>query len=338
MNKTISFTISGMIFHVEDIAYTRLEAWLAAVRKHFLMYDDSNEILQDIENRIAEILTDRSDGGKRPVGMADIDDVIHQIGTVRDFEYFDTENEDEPVSSTATPKKLYRDPDNSILGGVAAGVATHLNIDVTLTRILFVIFALIWGASIFIYFVLWLVMPVADTPAKKLEMKGEPITLASIEERIREKTPSNEEVNTSIGRFLNRCADVIRDLGEAIISILRKMGPVLVAVTGYVLAAIGIAAMIMLTVTYIAMLTNMTWVGHSFFPPHFPFGPLIMLMFLTTVLLLLAIPAILIILAGIALIRSNNNERRSKVPIVILSIWIIIVLIASALAGFLIIA
>jgi len=350
MDKTISITIAGLIFHIESSAYQRLETWLTAVRRHFTRYDDSDEILRDIETRIAEILNYRTEGGKRAVTLEGVDDVIAQIGTVEDFQDFEGEGTGateagsagtgSAESGTATEeaavrKRLYRDPDNSVLGGVAAGVAAYFGIDIVLTRILFIVFALIWGTSIVIYIILWIAMPVADTPAKKLEMRGKPVTLSGIEEKIKTSMPPREEVKSAFGRFMYKIADVLREIGEATVDLVKRAGPVLLSVIGAILVIGGAIAALSLTILFILMLTGTANVWFGVSPAQFATSPISHYALVVSTFLLVVIPAILILMAGIALIRGQGRprkQRNSTIPIVMLSIWVI-ALLATTILG-----
>lgn len=341
MEKTISITIAGLIFHIESSAYERLDSWLSAVRRHFRRYDDSNEILRDIETRVAEILTQRTDGGKRAVTLEGVDEVIAQIGTIEDFQDFEEGPADTAgstfegtVADEATVRKrLYRDPDNSVLGGVAAGVAAYFGIDIVLTRILFIVFALIWGFSIVIYIILWIAMPVADTPAKKLEMKGKPVTLSGLEEKIRTSMPPRDEVKSAFGRFMYKIADVLREIGEATVDLVKRAGPVLLSVIGAILVIGGAIAALSLTILFILMLTGTANVWFGVSPAQFATSPFSHYALVVSTFLLVVIPAILILMAGIALIRGQGRrkQRNSTIPVVMLSIWVIALLVTSIL-------
>lgn len=328
MDKTISITIAGLIFHMEAGAYARLDSYLAAVRRHFGIYDGSEEILQDIENRIAEIFTARTENSRRAVTGTDVDEVIGQIGTIEDFEDFDGDAGPKTSARSATQKRLYRDPDNSLLGGVAAGVAAYTGIEITITRILFIIFTLIWGASILVYLVLWLLMPVADTPAKKLEMKGEPLTLSGLEKKIKSKMPPGEEVTSSIGRFMHRIAGFFRVVGEAIVAFLRKSGPHLITIGGVILMAAGGLTALLLTALLIAMLTGPSETWMAFFPAPFVSSTFNFYLMLFSIWLLNVIPALLIALAGLALFRPKEKSGRAAAALVMLSIWVIAILVS----------
>ncbi|MGM0506340.1 MAG: PspC domain-containing protein, partial [Bacteroidota bacterium] len=327
MDKTISITIAGLILHVEESAYRELEIWLSSVRSHFGQYDDSDEILRDIENRLAELLSELTGNRKRAVTTDDVRDVISQIGTTEDFEEFDGETESDVPRNRPVKKRLYRDPDNSLLGGVASGLAAYLGIDITLARVLFVFFTLIWGTSLLLYIVLWIAMPVADTTAKKLEMKGEPLTLARMEARIKETLPPGSEMSTRLGRFFERFFSVLREAGEAVIKFLRSAGPLLLLVTGWVLIIIGSVDVIFGTTLYLIGLTDSTTAMFEVSLLEMASSPWIHYILLTLGWLLVVIPGLLVAMAGRAL-AGFKPARYAPSPVVLLSIWVIALMIA----------
>ena len=128
--------------------------------------------MNDLENRIAELLSASVKGEGRAVNVEMIEDVIGRIGMPDGSPY--TANgqgaprtEGEPVKH-----KFYRDMDNRSIGGVASGIAAYFNIDVTLIRVLFVILALCASCGFWIYLVLWIIAPKANTPTEKCELRG----------------------------------------------------------------------------------------------------------------------------------------------------------------------
>lgn len=327
MDKTISITISGLILHVEESAYQELESWLSSVRSHFGQYDDSDEILRDIENRLAELLSELTGNRKRAVTTDDVREVISQIGTTQDFETLGDEFEPRIQTGTTVQKRLYRDPDNSMLGGVASGLAAYLGLDVTLVRVLFVFFTLIWGTSLLLYLLLWLVMPVADTTAKKLEMKGEPLTLARMEARIKETIPPGHEVSSAVGQFFHRLMDVLREVGEATIMFLQKAGPTILAIVGWLLIIIGAVDLIFGTTLYLIGLTDSTMTMLEVSLLEMASSPWIHYILLTLGWLLVVIPGVLVVMAGRA-VAGFKPARFAPSAVVLLSIWVISLMIA----------
>src|SRR5690606_9880394 len=138
MNKTIIINISGIVFHIEEEAYDSLRTYMVDVKRHFGTSADSQEIVGDIENRIAEMFSERIvPNRKEVITMQDVQDVIQQMGRVSDFQNEagegigaeSTDSKFEDHMSWGTGKKLFRDTDDRILGGVCSGVGHFFGIE-----------------------------------------------------------------------------------------------------------------------------------------------------------------------------------------------------------------
>ncbi len=196
MKTTITINLGGMVFHIDDDAYEMLHTYLLAIEKQFVSEDERKEVMSDIELRLAELFSETI-GQKRDVIMQeDVTRIIEIMGEPEDF--VDDEATQEPSGSEKssskktsyhqkTTKRLYRDPDNRMLGGVCGGLGAYFSIDPLVFRIIFLIIALGMGSGIIIYLILWIVIPEALTTAQKLEMRGEPVTIENIKKAVRDE-------------------------------------------------------------------------------------------------------------------------------------------------------
>ena len=178
MKKNISINISGIIFHIEEDGYETLKNYLDSINNYFSTYDDSKEIISDIESRIAEIFLTKLTNGKQVITAEDVAALTATMGSIQDFEAIEepadhtqTKERKKKRSTEAGPKKLYRDLNRKLLGGVAAGVANYFNIDPLWIRLILVIGVLgldsfLWGAAsgffLISYIVCWIVVPGSD--------------------------------------------------------------------------------------------------------------------------------------------------------------------------------
>ena len=186
MNKTISINLGGMFFHIDEDAYQKLSRYFDAVKRS-LSPDGREEIMKDIESRIAELFQERIQNEKQVVSLVEIDAVIGIMGQPEDYKIDEEAAQSIDYSIPSKAKKLYRDKENSIIGGVASGFGHYLNIDPVWIRLLFVIIVVAgFGSPILIYLILLVIIPVAKTTSQKLEMKGEPITISNIERKVKE--------------------------------------------------------------------------------------------------------------------------------------------------------
>lgn len=326
MKKNISINISGIIFHIEEDGYETLKKYLDSINKYFSTFEDSSEILADIESRIAEIFLSKLNEEKQVITSEDVNALVATMGSVSDFKAAeDSESTTETTSAssgsfadeTATPgadtggsvpppsftpskqlmrdqkrkilggvcaglanyfsidalwirlifailffawgitlfayvvmwivvpgsydleepvtgKKMFRDPERKIIGGVSGGVAAFIGIDVIAVRVLFIIFTIAAGTGLFIYIVLWLILPEARTLTDRVQMQGEPVTLSNIESTIKKsQTDKPAEEESTLTRVL---LFPFRLLGM----ILAGLGRVLVPLLEVIRVAIGI--------------------------------------------------------------------------------------------------
>src|SRR6056300_202275 len=193
MNKTININLASTFFHIDESAYKKLKAYLNSLEKGFNKTQGKEEILKDIEARIAELFQEIKTNSEYVINETDVDKVISILGQPEDFI---SEEEDETPKFEASQKKLFRDPDDKYIAGVASGVGYYFGIDSSWIRLLWILLILFSGGSfVVIYILFWILVPVAKTTAEKLKMKGEPINISTIEKKIKEEF---EEVSSKI--------------------------------------------------------------------------------------------------------------------------------------------
>ena len=173
MKKTVSAAIGSTNFIIDEDAYARLDAYLAAFRAKLNPGPDNGEVMNDLENRIAELLSASVKGEGRAVNIELIEDVIGRIGMPdgSQFKAGTTQSAPRAEGEPAT-HKFYSDMDHRSIGGVCSGIAAYFNIDVTLIRVLFVVLFLCASCGFWIYVVLWIIAPKANTPTEKCELRG----------------------------------------------------------------------------------------------------------------------------------------------------------------------
>ena len=344
MKKNISINLQGLIFHIEEDGYEQLRQYLAAIKTYFSNYEGHEEIVADIEGRIAEVFSGKLNPGKQVITQEDVQALITQMGNVQDFAQLEEEedltqkayhtsgsanasSEDYQQQSTTSsqtqdPKtkrlfrdqnnkvisgvsagiahylnidplwirltfvlffvlgiltagisagfvtlvyvifwialppsytltevnsrKLFRDPDDKKLGGVASGLALYLGMDVAVIRLLFLLSVLFGGLGIPIYIVLWLVVPLATTITEKVQMQGNPITLSGIEEslknNLRMRYDNGQESN--LARVLlfpvRLVAQVLEALAKALRPLLNFLGSAIRIIAGIILMFIAL--------------------------------------------------------------------------------------------------
>ena len=194
MKKVLNVGIGKSSFIIEEDAYQRLDLYLERFRNE-MDSKDAGEVMEDVEQRIAELFYEYTNGKTEVVSLDVVERVICQLGYPGDSAAGG--GEDEPVKKTRRRngyseyeqydglgekphKRLYRNPDDSIIGGVCSGLAAYLNCDPVLVRVLAIVSFLMGSAGFWIYIILWIAVPKARTASEKLEMRGLPITAENL--------------------------------------------------------------------------------------------------------------------------------------------------------------
>lgn len=327
MKKNISINISGIIFHIEEDGYETLKKYLDSINRYFSTFEDSSEILADIESRIAEIFLSKLNEEKQVITAEDVSALMATMGSVSDFKAVEEPEEKEPEQShsgagtdndekyrgaetnyTYTPpkqlmrdqkrkilggvctglgnyfnidplwirlifaallfaygftilvyivmwivvpgsydldepdsgKKMFRDPQTKVIGGVSGGIAAYLGIDIIVVRVLFILLVIAGGLGLFLYIILWVSLPEARSLTDKMQMQGEPVTLSNIESNIKKKFNIKEgETESTLAKILlfpfRLIGLILTGLGksiEPVVDIVRVMIGIMIILTG----------------------------------------------------------------------------------------------------------
>lgn len=198
--------IAKVPYNIEPKAKVELKKYLADVRAH-LDADTAEEVLHDIESRIPELLAQHHTKQNDVVTQADINFIKKQLGEPEQF----TTDDEAHVSSGTNPKKLFRDSDNAMLGGVASGIGKYFSVDANIIRVAFFALAFFYGFGIILYLFLWLLLPEAKTSADKLLMSGKPVTVSTLQRyqsSVNKSLGSGPRVLRHILRLVFRAASI----------------------------------------------------------------------------------------------------------------------------------
>ncbi|RZK10979.1 MAG: PspC domain-containing protein [Flavobacterium sp.] len=238
MNKTVNINLGGMFFHIDEDAYQKLTRYFEAIKRSLSNSNGQDEIIKDIEMRIAELFSEKHTSDKQVINLRELDEVIAVMGQPEDYR-IDTEEAEFQQKSTSFEyasrpiKKLYRDKDGGMIGGVLAGLGHYFGIDKVWLRILLLILVFAYGTGLLAYIILWIVMPEAVTTSEKLEMTGEPVNISNIEKKVREEFDNVSEkfknVNyDKMGNQVKTGADrLVENVGNVFMSIFKIFAKVL---------------------------------------------------------------------------------------------------------------
>ncbi len=305
MNKTIDISLGGILFHLDETAYYKLKKYLKSVKASLKGTEDVNEVMNEIEARIAELLLEKQSHPQQVINEQNIDEIISIMGQPEDFE----EEIDTSISGATTrvKKGLFRDMDKSVIGGVAAGLGHYLGIDITIMRLIFIILLFVThGSIILIYLLLWIVIPKAKTASDKLRMKGEKVDVDSIVDQVStEEDPTKKKIK--IGE---KVEDTSKELGNVIVKIL---GLLIILVTGAILTGLAISIVSLLPFAHA-----------DFVIPGMPFQDIVGAStgwIAIVSILLIGIPFALLFLLGFKMLFPNTKSLNKNVFIVAGTIW-----------------
>ena len=350
MKETIKINLNQRLFDLDADAFEKLKAYLDSLKNYFRSTsEEAEEILQDIEQRIAELLQDKLGSTKQVVTVADIEEVIQLMGTADDFAR-EAEIQDDKSSSQNNRKgeettdsynkqhrRLYRDLDNNILGGVCSGIASYFNIDTVWIRLVFIILLFFEGLGLLAYVIMWIAMPGARTTAQKLQMKGKAVTIDNIQQSVKDEFTkvkdnwSNFSKSESYKKAQHTAADALSTVGNVLLVFFK----VILIIIGIALAIAGIALIIGLVTTIIAGGSFFDWNFH-FFPLKDYFYPLTQSfsLFGIALSLVILIPVVALLIGIIKLI-FNVKTRNSVLTAFGWTFWVLalVFVIASVASG-----
>lgn len=337
MNKTVTCNIAGLVFHIEENAFERLQNYLNAVKMRLSNSEDQEEIIRDIEARIAELFSGSISSRQEVVLDKNVQDVIAALGAPEDY-IIDDENEGfkdqsahQRYAKQQNPEKtLMRDTDNGVIAGVCAGVAAYVGWDVVFVRILFLLALFLTGFGLVVYLVLWIAAPKAQTSTDRLRMQGKPINLDTISQEVEEAAERLERYASSPKTRNN--INAIKSKGHEIWAVIRRFVGVLLLIGGVV----GI-----LFFLFVSMVENGFFIDHDGESPVslYHFSEVIFnsnIQAITgwaSILVMFLLPFLFATISGVFMIFNLRSRIIGKVFFTLMGFWvagIILFLIVSA--------
>lgn len=239
MKKTLTVNLGGTVYHIDDDAYNLLDNYLNNLRYHFRKEEGADEIVRDMETRIAELFDEYIRTGLQVITVEQVETVIARMGNPEDLNTDDDEEKKETEQhaySNGPARRLFRNPDDRVLGGVLSGLSAYFGWDVTLIRIGALVLGCFVHGLILAYLIAWIIIPLAKTATEKLQMRGEPINMENI------------------GRTVTEGFDKVNDYvhSEKPRSFLRQLGNAIVKIAGFIIKFILVLLAICLTPVLLA--------------------------------------------------------------------------------------
>jgi phage shock protein PspC (stress-responsive transcriptional regulator) len=332
MNKTVNMNLGGFFFHIDEDAYQKLNRYFEAIKRS-LSSDGRDEIMNDIESRISELFSEKLTSEKQVLGIKDIDDVIAVMGQPEDYKI----ESDEPTQTNFSTsynqiktRKLYRDVENGIIGGVLSGFGHYFGIDKIWLRLIMLVLLLTFGTGVLVYIIFWIVMPEAKTTSEKLEMRGEPINISNIEKKVKEEFEniSDKIKNADYDKMSNQFKSGAEKIGGAVENVFPKLFEVFGKILGGFIVFIAGSVIIGSVIAFFTIGTFQFL--DTPFLDHAEFGnysgiPMWLIIFLS--ILAGGIPFIFLLILGLKLLFKNLRSIGSTAKYTLLGLWIVSILI-----------
>ncbi len=326
MKKTVKVNIGGFSYNIDEDAYNALRVYLDDIKVRLGNGNEAAETIKDIEERISELISTKitEDG---VVNLQLVEEIIAQIGKPEDISG-NAEFTQKP-SGNKTLRRLYRNPDGAIVGGVCSGLSEYFAVDPIVFRLLFVLLFFLKGFGLILYLVLWIATPKAVTPKQKLEMKGEPVTFSNIEKTLKDEmnSVSSNLKNAEPKNFFEKLMSFIGQIALFCLKALLVFFKVLAIMIGVIIIASMLFVFLVLIGVFFFGSFMMSW-----FAPEiggFSLNEFITSMFdisssiwvTVPIFLIIAIPVVALIYGGVRII-FRFKARDGLIGIIAAVIWI----------------
>jgi phage shock protein PspC (stress-responsive transcriptional regulator) len=323
MNKVFNINLGGIVFTIDDVAFEKLNSYINKLKSHFANTQGANDIIMDIEARMAELIREKLSDPTSIVNENIVVEVIAIMGEVNELDeenhsersqekepksatdfrdenklrrdlnnkvlagvcsgvanYFDVdptlirilflivffafgsggllyivlwivmkpiENADQVSSNYQNRKHLFRDADDKVLGGVCSGIANYVGLDSVWVRLFFALAFFGFGFGFLVYIILWIVVPKAITPSQKLQMKGDPIDVSSIEREVK-NTFTNAKQNAP--KVANEMKSFAGNASHAAVEIATVLIKAFGKIVAFILLLLGIVGIVFVASYY----------------------------------------------------------------------------------------
>jgi phage shock protein PspC (stress-responsive transcriptional regulator) len=324
--------LGGFFFHIDEDAYQKLNRYFDAIRRS-LSNDGRDEIMNDIESRISELFTEKLTNNKQVLGIKEVDDVIAIMGQPEDYKIEEDQPQQTNYSSNYNPiktRKLYRDVEGGLIGGVLSGFGYYLGIDKLWLRLIMLVLLFTFGTGVLVYIIFWIIMPEAKTTSEKLDMRGEPINISNIEKKVKEEFEniSDKIKNADYDKMGNQVRSGAEKIGSAVESVFPRLFEVFGKVLGgFIVFVAG--------TTLIGLIVGLFTIGsfQIFDTPFLDyaeaenFSGIPMWLVILLSILATAIPFFFLLILGLKLLVKNLRSIGSTAKYTLLGLWILSILI-----------
>lgn len=330
MNKTVNINLAGTFFHIDEDAFGKLQRYLEAIRKSLSDPQGSDEIIKDIEARIAELFSEKLERETQVVTLKELDEVIAVMGQPEDYAVDEEIFEDQPKSSSrssAGHKQLFRDVDDKYIAGVSSGLGHYLGLDAIWIRLLWVLLTLFSGGTfILVYILFWILVPPALTTSDKLKMTGEPINISNIEKKFKEgyENVAEKVKNVDYDKYGQQVKSGASGFFESLGSILRTLFSIFVKFLGVLVVIVSLSTLIGLIVGLFTAGSLGIWGPEEFSNIYYLVDTTNAPLWLISLMVLFAvgIPFFVLFILGLKMLVTNLKSIGLPAKITLFILWL----------------
>ncbi|WP_339697536.1 PspC domain-containing protein [uncultured Marixanthomonas sp.] len=342
MKKTVNINLAGTFFHIDEDAFGKLSRYLDAIKRSLTDPNGSDEIMRDIEARIAELFSEKIETKAQVISLKELDEVIAVMGQPEDYQVDEEMFEDVPPTQkssrrrSSTRQQLFRDIDNKFISGVSSGLGHYLGIDAIWIRLLWIILTILsQGVFIVVYIIFWILVPAAVTTSDKLRMTGEPVNISNIERKFKEgyDTVADKVKNADYDKYGQKVKKGTSGFFDTLGKIIVTLFTIFVKFLGLLFILISISALIGLIVSLFTLGTVGFWgTGEvmEYITMFDTTGTPIWIISLLT-LFAVGIPFFVLFILGLKMLINNLKSIGTKAKITLLIVWFISLIILGIL-------
>ncbi|HLV93444.1 MAG TPA: PspC domain-containing protein [Aequorivita sp.] len=335
MNKTVSINLAGTFFHIDEDAFAKLSHYLDAIRKSLKGTQGSEEIMQDIETRIAELFSEKIKSNTQVISLRELDEVIAVMGQPEDYEVdeemFEDSSESESHSQSranASHKQLFRDIDNKYVGGVSSGLGHYLGIDAVWIRLIWVLLVVAGlGSPVLVYILLWILVPPALTTSEKLKMTGKPINISNIERKFREgfDNVADRVKNVDYDKYGNKIKTGASSFFDNLLEVAKTLLKAFAKLIGLIIIIVTLTTLISLVISLFTFGSMDIWGNYEMteYITLMDSSNAPVWLIATLILFAVGIPFFLLFVLGLKLLISNLKSMGSTIKILLVVLWVL---------------
>lgn len=229
MNRIITINLGGYALSIEEDAYDLLRAYLDKLQKHFGNDPQGREIIDDIEARMAEMFHEQLKNGRSFIRVEEVKAACIAMGEPSDMDTEDTQVNPSDFEREA-PRRLFRDPENGIIGGVCSGLSVYFNTDVVVIRIIWLVLFFAGGIGFLPYLLMWMIVPKVQSKADRLAMHGKSPNLKNFQDAFMEEASrvgENIRRESKKGHWEQKAQSVARTFGTILLTFLKLFAGIL---------------------------------------------------------------------------------------------------------------